>query len=335
VVNILPSYYSKWNSRSSNTKNLLKTYCPILSYFFLFPLILHVSVALTITNTFPVFFFDLRVSPINPGTFGAAHTSCCSGHSRSSKQLSSSTSDSLSASQSSSHSFCLSKSPFQLSQFPVSEMLSGVLSSWLSAAWLAIRLIRLTFNTWVCSPASSFADIAGGNGDLSDNLNAAAPSCWKSDQDALMLSSISGMYTTAVICLFWACDSFCVVRRFWLPCHISKKSWTLAILCNFLSSASLFNSKSLLVSDLSNAVSSPANIPLLARAYCLTTTISWRVLPVVFDCLQPIASCPREEQASTPTPCGMIENMSHAWLEWSAYFERVFLLLMPPFRDIR
>ena len=48
----------------------------------------------------------------------------------------------------------------------------------------------------------SFADKAGGKGDLSDSLNAAAPSCWESDQDALMISSVSEMYPTAVICLF-------------------------------------------------------------------------------------------------------------------------------------
>ena len=48
--------------------------------------------------------------------------------------------------------------------------------------------------------------------------------------------------------LVWVWASFCVARKFWLPCHISKKSWTLAILCNFLSSASFFNSKSFSVS---------------------------------------------------------------------------------------
>jgi len=157
------------------------------------------------------------------------------------------------------------------------------------------------------------------NGDLSDNLDAAATSHWKSDQDPLTLSSVSEMYPKAVICLFQARDSFCVVRRFWLPCHISKKSWTLAIRCNLPSSTSLFNSKSSSVSNLSSAGSSPANIQLLAQAYYHTTTNSRRVLPVVFDCLQPIMSRPREKLASTQTPCGMIENILHATLEWSAY----------------
>jgi len=127
------------------------------------------------------------------------------------------------------------------------------------------------------------------------------------------------MSSTAVICMFWVRDSFCVFRRFWLPCHISKKSWTLAILGNVLSSASLFNSRSLSVSNQSNTGSSPANISLLARAYCLTTTFSWRVLPVVIDCLQPITSRPSDKLASTPTPCGKIETMSRATLGRSAY----------------
>jgi len=46
-------------------------------------------------------------------------------------------------------------------------------------------------------------------------------------------------------------------------------------------------------------------------------------LACVFDCLQPITSRPREKPASTPTRCGMIENMSHTRLERSAYFECV------------
>jgi hypothetical protein len=38
--------------------------------------------------------------------------------------------------------------------------------------------------------------------------------------------------------VFWVRDSFWVAHRFCLPCHISQKSWTLAIWCIFLSSAS-------------------------------------------------------------------------------------------------
>jgi hypothetical protein len=123
--------------------------------------------------------------------------------------------------------------------------------------------------------------------------------------------------------LFWVRDFFCVARRFWLPCHISKKSWTFAILCNFHSSASFFNSKSFSVSAVSNTAQSPANLPLLARANYLTTTFSLTISPVVLDCLQLITSRPREKLASTPTPWGIIENMLRAALEKSAYFEWV------------
>jgi hypothetical protein len=70
--------------------------------------------------------------------------------------------------------------------------------------------------------------------------------------------------------------------------------WTLAILCNVLSSASFFISESLSVFILSNFGSVRAKISLLSRANYLTTTFSRRVLPVVFDCLQPITSRPRE-----------------------------------------
>jgi len=252
-----------------------------------------------------------------------ALTSRCSWDSGSWMLLSWSISDSTSATQSSSPSFRLSKSPFQLSQSSVSEMLSGALSSSLWTGWRLILWIRRTFKIWVRPPGRSFADKGGGNGDLSDNLNAATPSCWKSDQDALTISSVSEMYLTAVICLFWARDPFCVARRFWLPCHISKKSWTLAILCSFLSSTSFFISESLSVFALSNSGSVPAKIPWLARANCLTTTFLWRVSPVVFDCLQTITSRPKEKLASTLTTCGMIKNMSHATLERSAYFECV------------
>ena len=55
----------------------------------------------------------------------------------------------------------------------------------------------------------------------------------------------------------------------------------------------------------------------------LRTNFSQRVPPVVFDCLQPITSRPREKLDSTPTPCRMLENMSRSTLERSAYFECV------------
>ena len=129
------------------------------------------------------------------------------------------------------------------------------------------------------------------------------------------------MYPTAVVCLFWAQDSFWVACRFWLPCHICKKLWTLAILCNLLSSASFFISESFSVFVVSNSASGPAKILSLTQEECLTTTFSRRVSPVVFDCLQPITSWPGEKLVSTPPPCGMTENMSCATLERFAYFE--------------
>jgi hypothetical protein len=138
-----------------------------------------------------------------------------------------------------------------------------------------------------------------------------------------MISSVSEMYPTAVICWFWAQDSFCLAHCVWQPCHISIKSWTLAIQCNFFSSASLFISMSSSVLFGFNTGWFPASYPLLARANCRTTTLSWRVLPVVFDCPHPITSHPMESLATTPKPWGMIENMSHAALERSAYFECV------------
>jgi len=294
-----------------------------MSYFVLFPLLLLVSVALTVTSPFSACLIDLCVAWINPGTLSAVLTTRCAGLSEVLIPLPSCVLDSSSALQSSSLSLGSSKSPFQLNQFSVSEMLSGALSSSLSAGWWLILVIRRTFNTWVRPPGRSFPDKAGGKGDLSDNWNTAAPSCWKSDQDALMSSTVSEMYPTAVICLFWAQHSFCIARRFWLCCHSSKKSWTSAILCHCLTSVSFFNSKSFSVSAVSNAAKSPVNHPLLAQAKCLTATFSQSIAPVVLDCLQPIMSRPREKLASTPTQCGIMEDMSRATLDRSSYFEYV------------
>ena len=72
-----------------------------------------------------------------------------------------------------------------------------------------------------------------------------------------------------------------------------------------------------------NSGSVPVKILLLARANCLITTFPRKVLPVVFDCLQPITSQPREKLASTPTPGGMKEIISLATIERSAYCECV------------
>jgi len=195
----------------------------ILSYCCFTPLYLLVSITLTVVITYSGCLFGLHVGRINWGTFGVALTSRCSGYSRSSMLLSLSISDSTYATQLSSLSFELSNSSFQLSQSSVSEMLSGSPSSSLLTGWRLIPLIWQAFDIWVCPLGRFFADTAGGKGDLSDNWNAAAPSFWESDQDAVMISCMSEMYPTAVIYMWWVWDSFWVASRFWLPCHISKK----------------------------------------------------------------------------------------------------------------
>jgi len=173
--------------------NLVIIYWRILSYFVLIPLFILISIILTIINAFSTCFFDRGVGQINAGTLGVAHTFRCSVVSESPLLLSSCISDSLSASQSSSLLFKLSRSPFQLSQFAVCEMLSGELSTSLSAGWQSTWFIQQTFNTSVRLPVQSFADKAVGTGDYSDNLNAAAPLCSKCDQDAMTISSVSEM----------------------------------------------------------------------------------------------------------------------------------------------
>jgi hypothetical protein len=153
----------------------------ILSYFFFPPLFLRVSTALSINNTFAAGLFDFPVDLTNPGTVGTAPTSCCSRHCKSSMTLLCCISDSSSSAQSASLSFGLSKSASQLSQSLVSEILSGALSSSLSTGWRLILRSPLILKISVLLPGRSFADTAGGKGDLSDNLNAAASSCWQSD----------------------------------------------------------------------------------------------------------------------------------------------------------
>jgi len=72
------------------------------------------------------------------------------------------------------------------------------------------------------------------------NFNAAPPTCWKSDQDFLTIPSGSEMCPPAVIWKSWTRDFFWVACCISLPCHISTRSWTLAILCNVRSSACFF-----------------------------------------------------------------------------------------------
>jgi hypothetical protein len=170
---------SNWNSRSSYIQQLVQDWC-ILSCFFFTPLFLLVSILSIVTNTFSADLFDYGVGRITPGTFGAADTYPCFGHSWYSIPLSCCIYYSTAATQSTSLSFDLSRSLFQFSQSSVSEMLCGVLSLWLSTAWWLIVQIWQTFNIWVHDPERSFADKAGGKGDLSGNLNAAALSGWKS-----------------------------------------------------------------------------------------------------------------------------------------------------------
>jgi len=322
-------------SWSNYIKNLVKLHGSIQSYIFFIPVFLLVSIVLTVINTFSVFFIDRQIGRINVQTFDVAVTIWCYGVLESSMPLSSTMSDSLSASQLSSLSFGLSKSPFQSRKLVVSEMHSGALSLSHSAGWQPIRLIQWTFTTLVHSPGRYFGDNTGARSDVSDNENAVAPSCWYCDKNGFMISSVSVMYGMAVICLFWAQDSFCVEFRFWLPCHISKMSLTLAVLCNYFSSISLFISKSLSIFVVFNAGSSSANNRLLARANSFSTTVLRSVLPTDFDCLQLITSRRREKLASTPTPCGMIENISCAPV-WEITLVWVrFLSLTPLVADIR
>jgi len=176
----------------------------------------------TIINPLWAFFFDLHVGQINLGTFVVAHTSCSSVHSWFSMPLCRSISDSVSSFQSSLLSLRLSQPPFQLSQCSVPEMLTSVLSSSLWPGWWSILHLWCTLNTSVRTPGRSFADKAGAKGDLSDNINSAPPSCWKFHEHALMISSVSKMYSMAAICLFSVQDSFCIACWLLLPGHISK-----------------------------------------------------------------------------------------------------------------
>jgi len=137
LLTIHPWYISNQHSVSRYIKKLMKHW-RVLPYVVFNPIFLLVSIALTIINTVSACLCDLHVGRINQGTFGAVLTSRCSGHSGLSMLFSCSISDSTSAAQSSSLSFGLSKSPFQLSQASVSEMLWGVRSSSLLIGWHVI-----------------------------------------------------------------------------------------------------------------------------------------------------------------------------------------------------
>jgi len=199
----------------------VKHWC-ILSYFSFTALSLLTLIGLTFTYTFSACLFDFSVGRIDPGTFGMARPSCCSVHSGFSMLWSCPISVSPSTAQSSSLSFTSYKFSFKWSQSAVSEMISGALSWSLSiGSWLILWICQ-TSMIRVRPPGRTIVDTGGGKGDLTDNLNAAAPSCWKSDHYALTISLVSEMYPTVVISLFRAHDFLCVVHRFRLPCNIPK-----------------------------------------------------------------------------------------------------------------
>jgi len=189
-------------------------YCRILSYLFFITLFLLIWIALTITNHMSAIHFEFRVGQIALGTFSAALRSWCSGISASIISMSSSISDSTTARESSSLSCGLSNLWFQCSQSSVAKMHSGFPYSSLSTGWWGILLDGSAINTWVHPPGKSCADRAGTKGELSDNLHAAALSCWQSNEDACTVSSVSEMYRMAFICLFWGWDSFFATSRF-------------------------------------------------------------------------------------------------------------------------
>jgi len=239
-LDIRPEYLSKWCSWFNNIKILVKIQWRIQSHFALFSLLLHMSIVLTMINTFSAILFNAHIGWINPRTYGLSVTSYSSGVPGSTMPLFGTLSDRLSPFQSSSISFESSRSPAERRQILVSEICSGTLSSLHVAEWQSIVLIRQTLITWVHPTWRSVAHTTGVKGELSDTSNEAIAYCWKFDQDAWMSSSISGRYPMVAFCFFWVQDSFCVVPRFWLPCYISNKSWTLAILCIFLAPTSIF-----------------------------------------------------------------------------------------------
>jgi len=144
---------------------------------FLCPIILFVSIALTVPNPFSDSFIDFRVGWVNPGTISMELIMRCSGNLEACTALHFSLLDSSSASQLSSLAFGLHKSLFQPSWFMVSEMLPGGLTTSHSDEWHSNLIIRQTYTTSVYPPGKFFADKDAGKFHLSDNLHAAAPSC--------------------------------------------------------------------------------------------------------------------------------------------------------------
>jgi len=229
-------------------------YWPILTYSCTCLWTFHVFILVATINSSSVWLIDYCIARINLATCGVAHTSRFSGLTNASMALSSFISKSTFPSQPSSLVFRLSKSSFQFSEFLVLEMHSGALYSSLSAGWKSVLISQQIFDHWARPLERSSVDITGVNVDHSDNSNTAPPSGEIFDQHASMISSVSKMYHTGVLCMFWAWNSFCVAHRFWLPCYISKMSWTLVILCKFCSAAWFLHCKVFSVSIVSNAV---------------------------------------------------------------------------------
>ena len=177
---------------------------------FLFPSFLHLSFALTVINLFGAFNFHLCFGQINLGTFCVALITRCSGLSGFSIALSSSILNSSSLGKLCSPWFRLSMLPFQWSEFVGSKILSDVLTTSHSTGGASILFIRQTFHPWICPSVRSCADNAGSNGDRSDNLYTGAPSCWKLDQDASTILSVSEWYSMAAVCWYSVWDSFSV-----------------------------------------------------------------------------------------------------------------------------
>jgi len=218
----------------------------------MFPLLLHVSIAVTVIKPWRACFIYLGVRRIDLGTYCMVQRTQCLGLPGSYIALPTSTLNLTTACQLYLPSFGLSKSQFLWSQFWMLEIFSSPCSSSLFVGWRLILLFG--FNKWVRPPERSFADNAVGKGHLPYNLNTAAAICGNLAQDNWTISSVSEMYPIAVICLVWEWGSVCIACRFWLHCYISNKLWTLAIVCNFRSSASLSIATLFSVSMLSSIV---------------------------------------------------------------------------------
>lgn len=141
-----------------------------------------------------------------------------------------------------------------------------------------------------------------------------------------MISSVPYMDSMAVVTWNWPQDSFSVAHRFWLLCHISIQLLTLAMLCNFLSAATLFISKWFSVFVISTAGLLHANNLLVLRASSLWMNMSYMFSPVVFDSLQLKSSHRRETMAFTLTQCCRVENLLRSTVEICILWVYVLLL---------